>query len=85
MTRVLTKCGTESAILGTKTYLTQLLSLYQILFSMDGSKASKSVLKDLNKLPKIIDKLVEITELDNRELAQKFRDQEIFYSIRKWT
>ena len=78
---ILTKCGTESAILGTKTYLTQLLSLYQILFSMDGSKASKSVLKDLNKLPVIIDELVRTTEADNRELAQKFRDQEIFYSI----
>jgi glucosamine 6-phosphate synthetase-like amidotransferase/phosphosugar isomerase protein len=58
---ILTECGPESAILGTKTYLTQFISLYQILFTMDGSKASKSVLKDLSKLPIIIDDLVRTT------------------------
>lgn len=78
---ILTKCGPETAILGTKTYLTQLLSLYQILFSMNSSEISKSVLKDLNKLPTIIDNLVRSTDADNRELAQKFRDHEVFYSI----
>ena len=78
---ILTKCGTETAILGTKTYLTQLISLYRILFSMNSSEVSKSVLKDLNKLPTIIDDLVKSTDSDNRELAQKFRDHKIFYSM----
>ncbi len=38
---VLTRCGRETAILGTKTYMTQLLCLYEILFTMEGSDESK--------------------------------------------
>ncbi len=37
---VLTRCGRETAILGTKTYMTQLLCLYEILFTMEGSEES---------------------------------------------
>ena len=76
---VLTHCGPETAILGTKTYLTQLLSLYQILFSMEDSIPFKAVLNDLNKLPSIIDNLIRNTEEENRELAEKYKDQNIFY------
>ncbi len=78
---VLTQCGPETAILGTKTYLTQLLSLYQILFSMEDSIPSKAVLKDLNKLPSIIDNLIRNTEEENRELAKKYKDHNIFYAM----
>ena len=78
---ILTRCGPETAILGTKTYLTQLISLYQILFNTNSSKESKTVLNDLTKLPPIIDDLIKSTEADNRELAQKFKDHEIFYSM----
>lgn len=46
---VLTRCGRETAILGTKTYMTQLLCLYQILFTMEGLEESKKVLNDLKK------------------------------------
>lgn len=52
---IIIQCGPETAILGTKTYLTQLLSLYQILFNMEDIKDSKPVLKDLKKLPNIIE------------------------------
>ena len=55
---VVTRGGTESAILGTKTYMTQLMSLYDILFSMQGledegeaGNIKIEVLSDIEKLP----------------------------------
>jgi fructoselysine-6-P-deglycase FrlB-like protein len=78
---IITQCGPKSAILGTKTYLTQLLSLYQILFNIGDVKDSKLILKDIKKLPIIIDNLVRITEDDNRELALKYKDENIFYTL----
>ncbi|ADZ10180.1 Glutamine--fructose-6-phosphate transaminase (isomerizing) [Methanobacterium lacus] len=78
---VLTRCGRETAILGTKTYMTQLLCLYQILFSMDGSEESGKILEDLDKIPSIAQKLVETTEEPNRELAKQYMDDDIFYCM----
>ena len=78
---IITQCGPETAILGTKTYLTQLLSLYQILFNISDVKDSKPVLKDIKKLPTIIDDLVKITEDDNRELALEYKNEDIFYTL----
>ena len=78
---VLTRCGRETAILGTKTYMTQLMSLYQILFSMEESPDSKDVLKDLGKIPSITEDLLKKTEEDNKGLAQKYADYDIFYCM----
>ena len=78
---VLTRCGRESAILGSKTYMTQLLCLYQILFGMENTSQAQIVLKDLEKLPSITEKLLKETESDNRALAKKYADYEIFYCM----
>lgn len=79
---VLTRCNRETAILGTKTYMTQLMSLYEILFSMEGSNDdAKDVLKDLERIPSITEDLLASTEDENRVLAEKFKDDEIFYCM----
>ena len=78
---VLTRCGRETAILGTKTYMTQLLCLYEILFSMDGSEESNKILEDLDRIPSITQELVEKTEEPNRELAKKYMNEDIFYCM----
>ncbi len=78
---VLTRCGRETAILGTKTYMTQLLSLYQILFNLEDSKEFKDVTSDLNRLPTISEDIIKNTEEDNRILAEKFKDYDFFYCM----
>ncbi len=78
---VLTRCGTETAILGTKTYMTQLMSLYQILFTMEDSIEAQEVLKDLGKIPSITEDLLKKTEEENKVLAQKYADYDIFYCM----
>jgi glutamine---fructose-6-phosphate transaminase (isomerizing) len=78
---VLTLCQRENAILGTKTYMTQLLCLYEIIFGMDNSDASKEVLRDLEKVPSVVEDLLKATEQDNRILAENYKDQEIFYCL----
>ncbi|MEN6553382.1 MAG: SIS domain-containing protein, partial [Methanobacterium sp.] len=55
---VLTRCNRETAILGTKTYMTQLMCLYQILFNMENSPDAQDVLKDLEKIPAITEDLL---------------------------
>ena len=78
---VLTRCGRETAILGTKTYMTQLMCLYQILFSMENSPDAQNVLKDLEKIPTITEDLLKKTEKDNKNLAQKYANYDIFYCM----
>ncbi|UTB32557.1 MAG: SIS domain-containing protein [Methanobacterium sp. ERen5] len=78
---VITHCGHETAILGTKTYLTQLLSLYYLLFNMESTDEFKPVVKDLERLPSVIDYMVRSTESDNRELAKEYSDHEMFYAM----
>ena len=78
---VLTRCGRETAILGTKTYMTQLLCLYEILFTMEGSDESKKILNDLKKIPSITAELIKTTEEENRILAENFKDEDIFYCM----
>jgi len=79
---VVTRGGREEAILGTKTYITQLMCLYEILFSMNGSEdTKKEILYDIEKLPSITKELINKTEAENIELAQKFKDDEIFYCM----
>jgi fructoselysine-6-P-deglycase FrlB-like protein len=78
---VLTRCGRETAILGTKTYMTQLLCLYEILFSMEGSEEAKTVLNDLKRIPSITAELIKTTEEENMVLAKRFKDEDIFYCM----
>jgi glucosamine--fructose-6-phosphate aminotransferase (isomerizing) len=78
---VLTRCGRENAILGTKTYVTQLMCLYQILFDAFDTPDSPEVLKQLKDLPDITEKLIKSTENENKELAQKFASEDIFYCM----
>ncbi|MEN6330205.1 MAG: SIS domain-containing protein [Methanobacteriaceae archaeon] len=78
---VLTLCQRENAILGTKTYMTQMLCLYEIIFGMDNSSASQNVLKDLEKIPGVVEDLLKATQQDNRILAENYKDQEIFYCL----
>jgi glucosamine--fructose-6-phosphate aminotransferase (isomerizing) len=78
---VITRCGKETAILGTKTYMTQLLSLYQILFRLDDSHEFHVVINDLNKLPKISQSIIKDTEEANRIHADKFKDFDFYYCI----
>lgn len=78
---VLTRCNRETAILGTKTYMTQLMSLYEILFSMEGSDDAKDVLKDLERIPSITEDLIASTEDENKVLAERFKDDDIFYCM----
>jgi fructoselysine-6-P-deglycase FrlB-like protein len=61
--------------------MTQLLSLYQILLGLDDSPRSREVLKDLEKLPSLIQDLINDTEEENKTLAEKNKDGQIFYCM----
>lgn len=78
---ILTRGGRETAILGTKTYMTQLMCLYQILLGMETSSQSQEVLADLAKIPSITQDLLKKTEAENKALAQKYADYDIFYCM----
>jgi fructoselysine-6-P-deglycase FrlB-like protein len=78
---VLTRCGRETAILGTKTYMTQLLCLYEILFTMEGSEEAEKILNDLDDIPSITEELIKDTEENNRILAKEYKDEDIFYCM----
>ena len=78
---ILTRGEKETAILGTKTYITQLACLYYILFSSSDYNKKEEVLEDLFKVPDIIDELIKSTEEDNKKLAEEYKDEEIFYCL----
>lgn len=78
---VLTLCGRENAILGTKTYMTQLMSLYHILFPMEDSSLARNVLADMEKIPSITKELLNKTEYENKVLAKKYANYDIFYAM----
>ena len=78
---ITTRGGRETAILGTKTYVTQLACLYQILFKASDYEEKDALLEDLNKIPQIIERLLEETKEDNKKLALEFKDDEIFYCL----
>ena len=80
-TPIITRCETETAILGTKTYITQLACLYQILFKASDYENKIELLSQLAEMPKMLDKLLLLTEDENRELALEFKDEDIFYCL----
>ena len=78
---ILTRCGREEAILGTKTYVTQLSSLYQILFSASDYEKTEELLKELRSIPDLMEDIIEKTEEKNKKLAYEFKDEDIFYCL----
>ena len=80
-TPIATRGETETAILGTKTYITQLACLYQILFKASDYEGKDELLAQLGEMPKMIEKLLLLTEDENRALAEKFKDEDIFYCL----
>ena len=55
---VITLGNTETAILGTKTYITQLACLYQILFAASGYEKADEILEQLSAMPDLIEELL---------------------------
>lgn len=80
-TAIITRGGRETAILGTKTYITQLACLYQILFTASDYENKEQLLFQLSKMPELTETLLESTEYDNRLLAQDFKNEDIFYCL----
>ena len=78
---IITLGNTETAILGTKTYITQLACLYQILFAASGYEKADEILDQLASIPDLIEELLKTTEEDNKKLAEEFKDEEIFYCL----
>ena len=80
-TPIITRCETETAILGTKTYITQLACLYQILFSASDYENKDELLSELGEMPEMLEKLLLTTEEDNKALAEKYAGEDIFYCL----
>ncbi len=80
-TPITTRCETETAILGTKTYITQLACLYQILFKASDYENKGQLLAELSDMPKILEKLLLLTEDENKDLAEKYAKEDIFYCL----
>ncbi len=78
---IITLCEEEKAILGTKTYVTQLFSLYAIFFNMIDTPRAKQVLEQLYNVPDVIEKLLITTEEENKQLAQEYKDVDLFYCM----
>lgn len=75
-------CGDrETAILGTKTYITQLACLYEILFKRSDYENKDVLLSQLHEMPNLIEDLLISCEEDNKKLAEEFKDEEIFYCL----
>lgn len=80
-TPIITRCERETAILGTKTYITQLACLYQILFKASDYEEKSELLNQLAEMPEILEKLLISTEDENKQLAEDFKDEDIFYCL----
>lgn len=78
---VITLGDTETAILGTKTYMAQLACLYQILFKASDYDQADEILKQLAEIPDLIEKLLKTTEEDNKQLARELKNEDIFYCL----
>ena len=78
---VITLGDTETAILGTKTYMAQLACLYQILFKASDYDKSDEVLEQLAGMPDLIEDLLKTTEEENKKLASELKDEDIFYCL----
>lgn len=80
-TAIVTRGDRETAILGTKTYITQLACLYEILFKGSDYENKDVLLSQLHEMPDLIEDLLISCEEDNKKLAEEFKDEEIFYCL----
>ena len=80
-TPIVTRCETETAILGTKTYITQLACLYQILFAASDYENKAQLLTELFEMPEMLERLLLLTEDENKQLAKKYASEDIFYCL----
>ena len=80
-TPIVTRCETETAILGTKTYITQIACLYQILFKASDYENKDELLAQLADMPEMLEKLLISTEQENKDLAEKYKGEDIFYCL----
>lgn len=80
-TAIVTRGDRETAILGTKTYITQLACLYEILFKRSDYENKDVLLSQLHEMPDLIEDLLISCEEDNKKLAEEFKDEEIFYCL----
>lgn len=80
-TAIVTRGDRETAILGTKTYITQLACLYEILFKRSDYENKDVLLSQLHEMPNLIEDLLISCEEDNKKLAEEFKDEEIFYCL----
>ncbi|WP_346675730.1 SIS domain-containing protein [Methanobrevibacter woesei] len=80
-TAIVTRGDRETAILGTKTYITQLACLYEILFKRSDYENKDILLSQLHEMPDLIEDLLISCEEDNKKLAEEFKDEEIFYCL----
>ncbi|MBR3114098.1 MAG: SIS domain-containing protein [Methanobrevibacter sp.] len=80
-TPIITRCETETAILGTKTYITQMACLYRILFNASDYENKTELLAQLSEMPKMLEKLLLLTEDESKELAEQYKDEDIFYCL----
>ena len=78
---VITLCEEEKAILGTKTYITQLFSLYVLFFNMVKTERAEKILEELYKVPELIESLLVSTEEDCKKLAETNKDVDLFYCM----
>jgi len=78
---IITLCDEEHAILGTKTYITQLFSLYAIFFNIVKNERAEKVLKQLYEIPDLVESLLKTTEEDNKKLAEANKDVDLFYCM----
>lgn len=80
-TPIVTRCETETAILGTKTYITQMGCLYYILFTASDYENKAQLLSELIDMPEMIERLLLLTEDENKALAEKYAGEDIFYCL----
>ena len=78
---VITLGGTELAIIGTKTYVTQLFALYIIFFKMVKSERAEHVLEQLYTVPDLIEELIKSTEEKSKKIAEENKDVDLFYCM----
>lgn len=78
---IITRGEKETAILGTKTYITQLACLYRILFQASDYENKEKLLEELDKIPDVIEKLLKDTEEPYKKLAEQYKDEDIFYCL----
>ena len=56
-------------------------SLYRILFKASDYENKNELLAELADMPKMLEKLLVACEEENKQLAEKYKDEDIFYCL----